>query len=73
MIAADKILHIETSALLVIVLSILFPLWLSTLLVVCIGIGKEIYDKHHNGCSDIKDIYADIIGIALGILITFLI
>jgi cell shape-determining protein MreD len=69
----DGLLHIETSALLVVAISVLLPVWLSIVISFIFGIGKELWDKYHGGVSSWHDVICDIIGLAVGALITILI
>ena len=39
------------------------------LVVVIIGIGKEIYDRKHDGTPELHDLICDAIGIVIGSLI----
>lgn len=69
MIGEDKLKHIVVSAIIAVVLNLLLPWWVAALIVLAIGIGKEVYDKTTNkGCPEWKDLLADIIGIIIGIL-----
>lgn len=65
-------LHWETSALMVVGFSVVCSLWLSGVLAICAGIAKEIWDKKHGTC-DKKDIVADLFGVVIGLLLTYLI
>jgi len=69
----DGLLHIETSALLVVAISVLLPVWLSIVISFIFGIGKELWDKYHGGVPSWHDVICDIIGLAVGALITILI
>lgn len=69
----DGLLHITVSALLVIAISVLLPVWLSALIALAIGIGKEIWDKYHGGACNWHDIICDCIGLAIGTLITLIV
>ena len=43
-------------------------LWLAILIVICVGIGKELYDKFTNKTEfSAKDLICDIIGIIFGL------
>ena len=81
MIRTDKLLHAETSALLVVVISELLSLLmkdslalvLASFATLVIGFGKELYDwASHKGVADRKDFRADVVGTAIGIIITLL-
>jgi hypothetical protein len=41
----DKLLHIVVSAIIMVALSLFLPKWAAAIITLCIGIGKEIYDK----------------------------
>lgn len=68
-IGSDGMKHIILSAILTVVAKWLLPVWVAVVLVLLIGIAKEIYDKvSSKGYSEWKDIICDIIGILIGIL-----
>ena len=69
----DGLLHITVSMLLVIAISVLLPVWLSALIALAIGIGKEILDKYNGGACNWHDIICDCIGLATGTLITLIV
>ena len=65
----DGCKHIILSAILTIVAKWLLPVWVAVVLVLLIGIIKEVYDKiSGKGSAEWKDIICDIIGISIGIL-----
>lgn len=76
---SDGLLHIETSALAVIAMtkaaSLVAPLWeaklAASMITLVLGIAKElIWDKAMGkGCAEWHDIYCDLIGIAVGLLL----
>ena len=68
----DKLLHAETSALIVVVISLLFPWWVGVVVAAAASVGKEIWDKHHGGVPSWADLGADLIGIAFGSLLAWL-
>lgn len=77
----DKILHAETSALLVIVgaviLSIIMPKGLAVVLsafaTFAAGFGKEYWDyASGRGIADRGDVRADAIGVAVGVMLCVL-
>ena len=69
LIAEDGMKHIILSAVITIILNLIFPIWLAVLIALSIGIGKEYYDKQTNkGQCQIKDILCDLFGIFIGIL-----
>ena len=49
----------------------MMTLIVSSILTAGIGVAKEVWDKKNNGSPEIRDIVADIIGVALGILLVF--
>lgn len=67
--ANDKLLHIVVSAVIMVVLGLILPTLVAALATLCVGIGKEIYDKvSGNGCFEWADIICDCIGILIGVL-----
>ena len=65
----DGMMHVILSALISSVLNILIPWELAAMITLAVGIGKEIYDRvSGKGCSEIKDIVCDIVGILIGLL-----
>lgn len=77
-IPVDKWMHAVVSMLIAVFLYKLFALTgmplmmtliVSSILTAGIGIAKEVWDKKNNGSPEIRDIVADIIGVALGILL----
>lgn len=64
----DKLLHFETSALLVILFSRFLPLWLSGSVAILVGIIKEIWDIKH-GVFSWKDIVSDLLGVITGVAV----
>lgn len=70
--AMDGALHILCSLVILLVLSVFFPLWIAIVATFLVGIGKEVYDKLSYGLFSWKDILFDSIGIVLAILIFLL-
>ena len=79
-IPVDKWMHAVVSMLITVFLYKLFALTgmplmmtliVSSILTAGIGVAKEVWDKKNNGSPEIRDIVADIIGVALGILLVF--
>ena len=65
----DKLKHIIVSAVIMVILSLFIPKILAAIITICIGIGKELYDKYSGkGCSEWEDLLSDFIGILIGIL-----
>lgn len=65
----DGLKHIVVSAIIITILNIFLPMWLSATITLVIGVGKELYDKiSGKGCAEWKDIVCDIIGIIIGVL-----
>ena len=68
-VGTDGLLHCIISALLTALIGIFTPWWCSVIIVLLLGIAKEIYDKlSGKGNPDVKDMYCDIIGIIIGTL-----
>lgn len=72
-IRVDSLLHFETSALIVVCVSLLLPWWAAALVALAFGVGKEIWDRYHGGTPSWDDIIWDVIGIMLGVAITLVI
>lgn len=68
----DGLLHIETSALMVVAMSIVMPIWLAAVITMAVGILKEGYDKSHGGTPEMHDIWCDTIGMCLGVILAIL-
>ena len=68
----DKFLHLVTSLLIVLVLALYLPFWLSIAGAVALGVAKEFWDKSHEGVSSWKDALYDLIGILIGVGLYFL-
>lgn len=68
----DGLLHIETSALLTIALALLLPLWIAVVISAIFGIGKELWDKYHDGVPSWHDVFCDIAGIVIGVIISII-
>ena len=65
----DKLKHIVVSAIIAVVLNLVLHWWVAGLLTLCIGVGKEVYDKvSKQGCAEWKDLLADLVGILIGVL-----
>ena len=68
-IGMDGMMHICISALACSLLKLVIPCWIAMLIVLMIGIAKEIYDKvSHKGTPEVKDLFCDIVGIVIGAL-----
>ena len=67
-IKSDKIMHFETSALLVIIFNLFLPLWISGSLAFLVGVLKEVWDIKH-GVASWSDVLADLLGVSVGVLI----
>ena len=64
----DKLDHFVYSALGAVVLGTFIGLWPAALLMLAIGVGKELWDYFSGGTPDLLDIAADIFGITFGVL-----
>jgi hypothetical protein len=60
------------SGLLVFVFGKFVPFWVASILVLVLGIAKEIYDAKMGGKIEIKDLLADLLGVASAVLIILL-
>lgn len=68
----DKILHAETAALIVIVVSLFLPWWVGAGAAAVASVGKEVWDKYHGGVPSWADLGADLLGVGLGSLLAWL-
>ena len=68
-IRTDHLLHAETCALLCVVFALFLPVWLAGVLAFLAGIGKEVWDRYHDGVPSWSDFAWDCIGVAIGVLI----
>lgn len=64
----DDLLHVETCALIVVVVSQFLPWWAGGLAALLAGAGKELWDTRH-GVSSWKDVMYDFIGAIIGSVI----
>lgn len=65
----DKLKHIVVSAIIAVALNLFLPWWVAGVITLAIGVGKEVYDKlSGKGCSEWKDLVADLVGILIGVL-----
>ena len=67
----DKILHFTISLYIFMLLQLIFIPFLSAAITLAIGVGKElIWDKWLGyGQPDMKDMYANVLGIMVGLLL----
>jgi hypothetical protein len=68
----DKILHVETAMLIVVIVSLLFSVWVGAIVAAVASVGKEVWDKYHGGVPSWADLCADLIGVGLGSLLAWL-
>ena len=68
----DNLLHAETCALIAVVAGLRLPWWGAGLVALAAGIGKEIWDKYHNGVPSWCDVFWDIAGAVAGALISII-
>lgn len=68
----DKVAHFSVSGLLVFAFDKFLPIWAALSIVLVLGIAKEIYDAKMGGKIEIKDILADLLGVAAATLIILL-
>lgn len=62
----NDLLHIESCALLVLVLLLFLPWWAACSVTLAVGIIKECWDAGHCGVASWSDIVFDIAGIMAG-------
>lgn len=72
MIRRDSILHFETSALLVVLCSVILPVLPSGVIAFAAGVAKELHDRRGHGVASWHDIIADALGVALGVIVVVL-
>lgn len=68
----DKIAHFAVSGLLVFAFDKFLPIWAALSIVLVLGIAKEVYDAKMGGKMEIKDILADLLGVAAALIIILL-
>lgn len=68
----DSLLHAETCALIAVAASLVLPWWAAGVLALGAGVGKELWDSKHDGCASWADFMADLVGVACGIFLVFL-
>jgi len=68
----NDLLHVESCALLALLLLAFLPWWAACSATLAVGIGKEVYDKEHGGVPSWSDLLCDCAGVALGIILTIL-
>lgn len=65
----NDLLHVESCALLALVLLLRLPWWAACAITLAVGVGKEVYDGVHGGVASWSDIIWDVIGIMAGMAI----
>jgi len=66
----DGLLHICVTAILFMLFAWIRPLWIPNLIVLSIGIFKEVYDLvTDRGTAEVHDVICDLMGLVLGNLI----
>lgn len=65
----DKIAHFSVSGLLVFVFGKFLPFWVASILVLVLGITKEVYDAKTGGKIDFRDLLADLLGVAVATIV----
>lgn len=68
----DKVAHFSVSGLLVFAFDKFLPIWAALSIVLVLGIAKELYDAKKGGKFEIKDILADLLGVATALIIILL-
>lgn len=71
-IGIDKWAHFFASAFLVLAVSHFWPFWAGIAVAVVLGIAKELYDAKTGGKIEIKDLLADLLGVAMATIIIFI-
>jgi len=71
-IKTDGLLHLETSALITIALSLFLPWWVAAVIAFLIGVVKELYDKEHGGVASWHDIGCDAAGVLIGLFLAWI-
>lgn len=71
-IGIDKWTHFFASAFLVFAVSHFWPFWAGIAVAVVLGIAKELYDAKTGGKFEIKDLLADLLGVAIATFIVLL-
>lgn len=67
--AADGMKHFILSCTLTALLALALPSWVAALVVLAIGLGKEIYDRvSGRGCAEWKDVLFNLCGIIIGMI-----
>ena len=61
----DDLLHVETCALIAVVVSIILPWWAGGLVAILAGFSKELWDIKH-GVASVKDLLYDFAGAIIG-------
>ena len=65
----DGLLHIETSALVVLATDAVAPWWVGNIVSATAGVAKEVYDRFNGGSAEWHDIICDVIGIVIADII----
>ena len=66
--AEDKLKHIVVSSIIMACLGLFMPKLVAAIITICIGLGKELYDKYSGkGFFDIHDLVCNAIGIIIGV------
>lgn len=68
----DKVAHFSVSGLLIFAFDKFLPIWAALSIVLVLGIAKEVYDAKMGGKMEIKDILADLLGVAAALIIILL-
>ena len=71
-IRTDGLLHIETSALIVVLLAAFLIWWKAAIIAWVIGFAKELYDHLKGGIVSWHDIGCDAAGVLIGLFISLL-
>ena len=68
----DSLLHAESCSLIAVVAGLFLPWWGAGLVALAAGVGKELWDKYHNGVPSWSDFFWDIAGAVAGAIISII-
>lgn len=68
LVGVDGLKHIVVSAVMTALLALVMPAHLAGLIVLVLGVVKELVDGHTDGKREVKDIVCNIIGILIAVI-----